>query len=389
MKYKKITLKFKMKIMKKIIILLITSLTIFGCSGKLDFIKEIPLSDVKSHWENLSGLEESDLKKSSETYIELLNLPENANKPQIFFYLHLSGNDTFLSTGLNKFPNDPYLNFIKSSNIEDIDIKIQSYFNILDSFPHHEITLNNLILNIISIVNQTEDEKIRRQYLIPFSSRLYDFNNLSREIQGDYNFVSNFNRLPQKDSVDFIKNRVTVSSLIKEMELLYNQELEIESICSGSEIRDFVSNQERNRLRGFSNISIDSPSVEYINDCTFRVSTHVHDKMVMEEFDIVIDYQVDPWSEDFEDFTTSNGKTLNRKPKRLSNWEVKGILDKFLDNKSRIHGVMGLYLVMSNPETGFYNFYGSICYGSSEYNCEYQNVYISTQNYGKTWSFEF
>tara|TARA_B110000211_G_C14058411_1_gene544428 strand:- start:530 stop:1699 length:1170 start_codon:yes stop_codon:yes gene_type:complete len=389
MKYKKITLKFKMKIMKKIIILLITSLTIFGCSGKLDFIKEIPLSDVKSHWENLSGLEESDLKKSSETYIELLNLPENANKPQIFFYLHLSGNDTFLSTGLNKFPNDPYLNFIKSSNIEDIDIKIQSYFNILDSFPHHEITLNDLILNIISIVNQTEDEKIRRRYLIPFSSRLYDFNNLSREIQGDYNFVSNFNRLPQKDSVDFIKNRVTVSSLIKEMELLYNQELEIESICSGSEIRDFVSNQERIRLSKFSDLSYDSPSVEYIDDCTFSVSTHVHDKKVMEEFDIVIDYQVDPWSEDYEDFTTSNGKFLNRKPKGLTKWEVEGILEKFLDNNSRIHGVMGLYLVVSNPEIGLYNFYGSICYGNSEYNCEYQNVYISTQNYGKTWSFEF
>ena len=45
---------------------------------------------------------------------------------------------------------------------------------------------------------------------------------------------------------------------------------------------------------------------------------------------------------------------------------------------------MGLdfYQNLSDPDNGKFTFYGSVCYGSSKDNCEYSNVYISTEDNG-------
>ncbi len=76
---------------------------------------------------------------------------------------------------------------------------------------------------------------------------------------------------------------------------------------------------------------------------------------------------------------------------KISSYDAKRLAEKYIGSNPLLHGHMGLdyYSNLSNPDNGVFAFYGAVCYGSSEYDCNYESVYLTTSNNGRTWSIEF
>tara|TARA_B100000809_G_scaffold15055_1_gene13646 strand:+ start:60 stop:455 length:396 start_codon:yes stop_codon:yes gene_type:complete len=89
--------------------------------------------------------------------------------------------------------------------------------------------------------------------------------------------------------------------------------------------------------------------------------------------------------------SSSSNSSSYSSNKKISSSEAKRLAEKYIDRNSLLHGHMGLdyYSNFSNPNNGVFTFYGAVCYGSSEYDCNYQSVYLITKDYGKTWSVDF
>ena len=83
--------------------------------------------------------------------------------------------------------------------------------------------------------------------------------------------------------------------------------------------------------------------------------------------------------------------TFEADSKRLSIHEIKQLAEKYIKSSSSLHGYMGMdyYSNLSNPDKGLFSFYVAVCYGSSENDCSYENVYLYTKNYGATWLIDF
>ena len=89
--------------------------------------------------------------------------------------------------------------------------------------------------------------------------------------------------------------------------------------------------------------------------------------------------------------SSSSSSSSYKTNKQISSYEAKRLAEKYIDRNSLLHGTMGLdyYSNLSDPNNGVFTFYGAVCYGSSEYDCSYESLYIITQNNGRTWSMEF
>ena len=77
--------------------------------------------------------------------------------------------------------------------------------------------------------------------------------------------------------------------------------------------------------------------------------------------------------------------------KEDSNYQTlspKSSCEKFIEDNSLLHSYTPLQIIKENSGKGTYIYYTSVCYGE-KYNCEYNNVYISTKNSGLTWDIEF
>jgi len=90
--------------------------------------------------------------------------------------------------------------------------------------------------------------------------------------------------------------------------------------------------------------------------------------------------------------SNSNKSSSSYSSKKQINFDdAKKLAEKYIDRNRLLHGHMGLdyYSNFSNPSNGIFTFYTAVCYGSSDYDCEYESVYIITKDYGKTWSVDF
>lgn len=197
------------------LILMIFLVFFLNCTSESDFVRDIPLSDVKSHIDSLQLLNESDIEETSTKYLELLSKKKNIDKPQIYFFLHLLGNDTTLQRGLDKFPDDPYLNFMKVTSMEEGDLKLLSYMTILDSYPHHEITLNDLILHTMDEYNKTSSEELKQKLLLGLHKYFVNYRIKPRGVINGYDFSSTYNSIPESFREGFKNNFNVVENLIK------------------------------------------------------------------------------------------------------------------------------------------------------------------------------
>jgi len=91
------------------------------------------------------------------------------------------------------------------------------------------------------------------------------------------------------------------------------------------------------------------------------------------------------------DTSTNKKSTSTSSTSNISSYEAKRLAEKYIDSNSLLHGHMGLdyYSNFSNPDKGVFTFFGAVCYGSSEYDCSYESVYLITKNNGISWSVEF
>ena len=89
--------------------------------------------------------------------------------------------------------------------------------------------------------------------------------------------------------------------------------------------------------------------------------------------------------------SSSSSSSSYSSNKQISSSEAKRLAEKYIDRNMLLHGHMGFdyYSNFSNPNNGVFTFYGAVCYGSSEYDCNYQSVYLITKDYGKTWLVDF
>lgn len=156
--------------------------------------------------------------------------------------------------------------------------------------------------------------------------------------------------------------------------------------CLGKE--EDVKLLENNRISKFSDVSFNIQSVKYVGNCTYQVLSSVSDLRYMKDYDLKIDYIFDSSS---KTFSNNNGEILNEELS-VSESDVKESLDRFLEENRLIHGTLGgmrYYPNLSNPERGLYSYYGTICYGSNKYECENESVYVTTTDFGRTWSVDF
>lgn len=314
----------------------------------------------------------------------LFNTQHSSDSPYIYYYLsRLENGDKYLKEGLNKFPDDPYINFNIKNHISS-DSLGYLFKEILKKHPKHNLSLLNLLTNeeYKTIINSNDyndikelfgdSKKINELYLIvenyesgPNNSKFYDFNDTEK-----YGLTSELR-------INFLNN--SISNIKSKFQKLQ----ELESSCKNKYTR--VRNLEQSRLGKFSKLVFYDTKVNYLGGCEYKVITHVNDKMLFQELDIQIIYTYDPVN---DTFYTSNGKSLNIIKKTPSRYDVEDRLESFMDDNRLIHGSMGMSLYTSNSSNGTYVFYGSICYGSNQYSCEYISVYFITRDYGETWDVE-
>lgn len=156
-----------------------------------------------------------------------------------------------------------------------------------------------------------------------------------------------------------------------------------ESSCSGKskEIKEL----EIVRLNKFSKLDFTIESIEYIGNCSYQVLSNVRDLTRMKDFQLKMTYTFDSSS---NSFIVGEGDVLNEK-NSLSEFDIENRLNDFIKNNRLIQGTLGMTLYDSTPEKGRYVYYGTICFGSSKYECENQSVYISTNDFGETWNVDF
>ncbi len=90
----------------------------------------------------------------------------------------------------------------------------------------------------------------------------------------------------------------------------------------------------------------------------------------------------------FDTIGTSGDDSIS---KTITQSEAKRLAEEYIDSNAMLHGTMGLdyYSNLSNPQQGKFTFYGSVCYGSSEYDCDYVSAYLITTNNGRSWRVDF
>jgi hypothetical protein len=88
---------------------------------------------------------------------------------------------------------------------------------------------------------------------------------------------------------------------------------------------------------------------------------------------------------------TSSSSFTPKSKKSITPSQANRLAEDYIDDNGVLHGTMGLdfYQNLSDPDNGIFTFYGSVCYGSSKDNCQYDNVYISTKDNGDSWSVSF
>ncbi len=150
--------------MKKITFLLFTFL-IISCD-KSAYVSKIPLSNTKSHIEKINEIDSKELQeKIHDEYIKLKDESKVDSRPLLDFYILMTGDKLDLETSLKKYPDDPYLKYFRTYNLESIETDLLQYqirnkkyrlfIEILNSYPHHELTL---------------------QAFIPIAMELYEYN---------------------------------------------------------------------------------------------------------------------------------------------------------------------------------------------------------------------
>ena len=88
---------------------------------------------------------------------------------------------------------------------------------------------------------------------------------------------------------------------------------------------------------------------------------------------------------------TSNNPSLLFTKENISAKSTRNLAELYLNQENLVHGYSKLIFNknLSDPENGEFTFFTTVCYGSSENDCNYLNTYLRSYNYGDTWKIGF
>lgn len=173
----------------KYLSLLILFSFLISCDSSVSFISEIPLNNIKEHSYNLQNLKGTDLKDAETSYFKILNDSINKDRPYVYYYLsYFFENDSILTSGLKKFPNDPFLRFSEAYRNNDSEIYIKNLKIILDEYPHHSLSLSDLLVYSVSLYHSTTDEIKKDEIIVGLESYINNFKTNDKIINDYYDF---------------------------------------------------------------------------------------------------------------------------------------------------------------------------------------------------------
>ena len=88
--------------------------------------------------------------------------------------------------------------------------------------------------------------------------------------------------------------------------------------------------------------------------------------------------------------TSDNSSFLSVK-ENMSAKSKRKSAELYLNQENQVHGYSNLNYNknLSDPESGKFIFFTTLCFGNSENNCIYLNSYLSSTDYGDTWKIGF
>ena len=206
---------------------LISSLVLFSffvsCDSSISFITEIPLNNIKEHSINLQNLKGTNLDDAESSYFKILNDSINKEQPYVYFYLsYFFENDSLLVSGLEKFPEDPFLKFseaMRGLNNFDLENVNKNLKSILDEYPHHSLSLSNLLENSKSLYLLTTDDIRKDEIVIGLESFINNIKSNDKIVNEYYDFNDPKIGLNEKeiqilnDNLNFFNSKIPDSKI--------------------------------------------------------------------------------------------------------------------------------------------------------------------------------
>jgi len=204
----------------KFLILMIFFSFLISCDSSVSFISEIPLNNIKEHSNNLRNLKETNLDDAEASYFKILNDSINNEQPYVYFYLsYFFENDSLLSSGLKKFPEDPFLKFSEAIRINDLEILTKKLKFILDEYPHHSLSMSNLLVYSESLYDSATEEIKKDEIVVGLESYISDFKSNDKIVNDYYDFNDPKIGLNEKesqfliDNLDFFNSKISDSKI--------------------------------------------------------------------------------------------------------------------------------------------------------------------------------
>ena len=204
----------------KFLILMIFFSFLISCDSSVSFISEIPLNNIKEHSNNLRNLKETNLDDAEASYFKILNDSINNEQPYVYFYLsYFFENDSLLSSGLKKFPEDPFLKFSEAIRINDLEILTKKLKFILNEYPHHSLSMSNLLVYSESLYDSATEEIKKDEIVVGLESYISDFKSNDKIVNDYYDFNDPKIGLNEKesqfliDNLDFFNSKISDSKI--------------------------------------------------------------------------------------------------------------------------------------------------------------------------------
>lgn len=241
--------------MKKIkfLSLLVLFSFLISCDSGVSFISEIPLSNIQEHSNNLQNLKGTNLDDAESLYFKILNDSTNKEQPYVYFYLsYFFENDSLLISGLKKFPEDPFLKFSEAIRINDLEILNKKLKSILDEYPHHSLSLSNLLVYSESLYHSTTDEIKKDEIVVGLENYINNFKSNEKIVNDYYDFNDPKIGLNEKE-IQFLNDNLN----------FFNRKIPDSKIRLEKNKKRLAEERKRNKLNQIERKFVDNKYVNY------------------------------------------------------------------------------------------------------------------------------
>jgi len=270
--------------LKKTLFFLLLILIVSSCQHP---VEEISIEDIHAHRLHFISNNYSD-NELFEVY-ENMYLENNSLKDEPYIYYFLSRFENkryYLDEGLDKFPNDPFINFNKKRYLNEND-ENSLYLEILDNHPRFNMAMINFLNDKKDMINEYKEGSNRKivesdMLFVDLEGLAYKYKN-GDPVTSDYHNFKDINYGMTENQVESINEKLA--------DILDISERLKDALNSCANKESSLRSHELNRIGGMSSMRFnESPDVAYLGDCKYRVSNNVSDLMYYSQYNIIITY---------------------------------------------------------------------------------------------------